>query len=261
MGTEEIRFSQTCTFGNHLYRREGEVAEVVFENPGLGIRRVIVNDSGRILGFPGIAHPELVSQYSKGHLNKQVRYRSAFRRLGDRYAMIWQIQPDGRYWEDDDGFGGTSDDEIELYARLDEEGKFIEPFRFYSIGMNNFYGTDIEDEIARVFSMKDDPLTSLREHIPELFARMEKAIQKPERAAVSYQIPGTVYRAVFSLELEQRSWYVRLGMSKCMSDTTLVEFLRFASLKRQREYLGTERAKEEAEQKMVDLFHAMESKK
>ncbi|MDO4326855.1 MAG: hypothetical protein Q4E24_12610 [bacterium] len=27
----------------------------------------------------------------------------------EKYSMLWQIQLDGRYWADEDGFGMTSD--------------------------------------------------------------------------------------------------------------------------------------------------------
>ncbi len=40
----------------------------------------------------------------------------------------WMVQPDGRYWEDEDGFGMTSDIEIWLYALMNEEGQFLTPF-------------------------------------------------------------------------------------------------------------------------------------
>ena len=68
MSIEDIRFSQTHTFGDHLYRREGQIAEIILENTKTGLRKTIVDDTGRIMGFPGIAHPELVSLYYKGYL-------------------------------------------------------------------------------------------------------------------------------------------------------------------------------------------------
>jgi hypothetical protein len=45
-------------------------------------------------------------------------------------TVQWQINPDGRYYEDDDGFGGTSDVEISLWGKIDRTGKVIEPFHF-----------------------------------------------------------------------------------------------------------------------------------
>ena len=41
----------------------------------------------------------------------------------------WQINPDGRYWMDDDGFGMTSDIEVEIYGYINKEGKVVVKFR------------------------------------------------------------------------------------------------------------------------------------
>ena len=41
----------------------------------------------------------------------------------------WQLNPDGRYYMDDDGFGMTADDEIEIYGFIDTEGKVIVKFQ------------------------------------------------------------------------------------------------------------------------------------
>ena len=44
----------------------------------------------------------------------------------------WQINPDGRYWMDDDGFGMTSDVEVEIYGYINKEGKVVGKFRLPS---------------------------------------------------------------------------------------------------------------------------------
>ena len=41
----------------------------------------------------------------------------------------WQINPDGRYWMADDGFGMTSDVEVEIYGYINKEGKVVGKFR------------------------------------------------------------------------------------------------------------------------------------
>ena len=41
----------------------------------------------------------------------------------------WQLNPDGRYYMDDDGFGMTNDVEIEIYGFIDKEGKVLVKFR------------------------------------------------------------------------------------------------------------------------------------
>ena len=198
----EMHFSQMTTFGDHLYRREEQVAEIIMENSRTGVRKTIVDDHGIIMGFPGLAHPELIELYCNEYVGKRIRFRSDISKLGDQYALIWQIQPDGRYWEDEDGFGCTPDDEINLYARLDDEGKFIEPFYLYSIGSNTYYGTEQERNAALALSSKKDPLTSLLEHVPELLCAMREKVMVPESGRAIYNIPGTVYQARLTLKTE-----------------------------------------------------------
>lgn len=41
----------------------------------------------------------------------------------------WQLNPDGRYYMDDDGFGMTDDEEINIYGVIDTEGKVVVKFQ------------------------------------------------------------------------------------------------------------------------------------
>ena len=260
MSVDDIRFSQKQTFGNHLYRREGENAEIIFENTRTGIRKTIVDNSGRIMDFPGVAYPNLVSLYYKGYLDQQIRYSSHISILDGQYALIWQIQPDGRYWEDDDGFGGTSEDEIELYAHLDEAGNFVEPFHIFSVGSTLFYGTDEEEKTAYTLAMRNDPLSCLRAHIPEMLNEMKGKIMISETGSSCYNIPGTIYQAELSLNYELGKWFVQASMRKMKSDTSFIGFLKFLPLDEQREYLSTEKAQEDAVKELTQLFYMIRRK-
>lgn len=42
--------------------------------------------------------------------------------------VSWQINPDGRYYMDDDGFGMTDDEEITIYGYIDHKGKVVSKF-------------------------------------------------------------------------------------------------------------------------------------
>lgn len=44
----------------------------------------------------------------------------------------WQLIPDGRYWMDEDGFGMTSDDELNIYGFIDQEANIISKFHYYT---------------------------------------------------------------------------------------------------------------------------------
>jgi len=73
------------------------------------------------------------------YMGPQIRFRTSFEKREDGWIMLWQIWPDGRYWEDDDGFGMTNDEEITLYTFVNSDGEFTGPFRIYRMGRQNYY--------------------------------------------------------------------------------------------------------------------------
>ena len=94
-----------------------------------------IDTDGNILRFPGIIQEEFwLKEVSANALRPQIRFRTSFERRKDRWIMLWQIQPDGRYWEDEDGFGAENDLEVTLYTYVDENGDYTGPFRIYEIG-------------------------------------------------------------------------------------------------------------------------------
>ena len=50
--------------------------------------------------------------------------------------VSWQINPDGRYYMDEDGYGMTDDEEIEIYGFIDQNAKVVVRFR----NINECYG-------------------------------------------------------------------------------------------------------------------------
>lgn len=46
----------------------------------------------------------------------------------------WQLNPEGRYHMDEDGYGMTDDDELNIYGVIDREGRVVHPFR----ALNNY---------------------------------------------------------------------------------------------------------------------------
>lgn len=43
--------------------------------------------------------------------------------------VSWQLNPDGMYYMDEDGFGMTDDEEVEIYGFIDRKGKAVVKFR------------------------------------------------------------------------------------------------------------------------------------
>ena len=137
---EAVYLTQTVIFGMHLYRREGEDSSVFFVDENRGIRKMLVDSRGNIQHFPGIVQAEFwVSQVAPNYLNQQVRFRSSFSKREDGWLFLWQVQPDGRYWEDESGFGAENDLEVILYTFVDLDGNFTGPFRIYSLGCTSYF--------------------------------------------------------------------------------------------------------------------------
>lgn len=43
--------------------------------------------------------------------------------------VSWKLNPDGRYYMDDGGYGMTDDVEVEIYGYIGRNGRVLEPFR------------------------------------------------------------------------------------------------------------------------------------
>ena len=122
--------TETVVFGMHRYRRADEDSSVFFVDETRGIRKMLVDSKGRIHYFPGIKDKAAVEKIVGSRaLEPQIRFRTSFEKQEDRWKVCWQVQPDGRYWEDEDGFGGTDDEEVTLYTYVDANGDFTGPFR------------------------------------------------------------------------------------------------------------------------------------
>lgn len=134
-----VPFSQRVTFGRNI---DGyEVAEIIFTNAKTGEKKEIVNHRAAIVNFPGVIEDKRWTDFlgENCFADKYVHYRTSIEDYDDeKYIIYWCIQPDGRYWEDEDGFGGTSDCEITLYTFIDKEGNFTGPFQVYNVGSKYF---------------------------------------------------------------------------------------------------------------------------
>lgn len=54
-----------------------------------------------------------------------------FGRFHDGKAEVeWQLNPDGRYYMDDDGYGMTDDEEMVLIGTVDRTGKVVRKFKY-----------------------------------------------------------------------------------------------------------------------------------
>ena len=57
-------------------------------------------------------------------------YPTRVRNFKNGVAQVsWQLNPDGMYFMDEDGFGVTDDDEVEIYGFIDCQGKILVKFQ------------------------------------------------------------------------------------------------------------------------------------
>ncbi len=158
-----------------------------FVNPLKGIRKTIVDRAGQIQDFPGFANPEIVLNLMEGLrpcLPSSIHYRTEFHLQPDgTHLMVWEIQPDGRYWADEGGFGMEDDDEIRVYAYLNDTGDFLTPFRIYDVGEGMYFGTDREDQLARerAAMQGSDFQKSMDRQLPAIQELVKKTLDEERR--------------------------------------------------------------------------------
>lgn len=93
------------------------------------VKRCIVGEDGAIQNFPGIVEGPWKSSLEYP-LDRKTRFRFWIYAYKDGKAPVeWTLQPDGRYFEDENGFGGENCEEIVLRSYIDTDGFFTEPFK------------------------------------------------------------------------------------------------------------------------------------
>lgn len=96
---------------------------------GKELIRKITDKTGGFLDFPGIKRGDWEKKLTSP-IQPVVRFVVCCSSFGqDGLALFtWMVQPDGRYWEDEYGFGAEEDEEICLCAKLNKAGRFVTPF-------------------------------------------------------------------------------------------------------------------------------------
>lgn len=90
--------------------------------------RCIIDSNGIIQHFPGIEEGDWLKELEYP-LDKKVRFDFWICDFKDGKAQVrWTLQPDGRYFEDEDGFGAEKCEEVCLYSYLDKKGVFTQKF-------------------------------------------------------------------------------------------------------------------------------------
>ena len=88
----------------------------------------IVDKEGYINRFPGVIEGRWKDELEMP-FDMKARFSFRIYKFKDGRAQVaWTLQPDGRYFEDEDGFGAEHCDEITLCSYIDNNGNFLCPF-------------------------------------------------------------------------------------------------------------------------------------
>lgn len=114
----------------------GNGRELYIANTRSGkIRKLSTSDGNLLAADSDIDYDAIARECPHGLRNAQarlIRYAGINRWdnfKGGLCAISWMLYPDGRYFADSDGFGMEDNDEEEVYAIIDTNLDFIEPFR------------------------------------------------------------------------------------------------------------------------------------
>jgi hypothetical protein len=93
----------------------------------------LTNEEGRIV-FAGMDdinwEDETVKEYSRSISRLTSEYYFGAENFESGVALVtWTVLPDGRYFADEDGFGGEDNDEINIHCFIDKSGKVVIPFQ------------------------------------------------------------------------------------------------------------------------------------
>lgn len=234
--------SRNVTFG----RFDSEETEVILRDPELDYEKIIVDRYGIIQDFPGIEkgswtkYLESAFDFETG----KIRFRTSCERKNEGgFRMLWEIQPDGRYWADEGGFGAEDDYELILFADLDDEGNFIMPFNIYSVNGKKVGGKPQEKELkALPFSWE----RNVNKYVEAIVDHMKKS-DAENNIMAKFDIPGTGKEALLVVEpdltKEGYLWFeVRVTWKGY--DIAKVNFLKNGSSDVIREYLEEEETKD-----------------
>lgn len=215
---EKPYFNRLYTFG--VRGNEGEIA-IYLIDPILRVKYPIVDDEGNFVNFPGIENECLVKPYYKrAAIAPTIGFRTEFERdcENGRLMVRWEVQPDGWYWADEDGYGAGNDLEITLYAYITEDGKFEAPFRIYEIGNVKYYGTDLEEKEKKEYEERqeaerkrvesgesaDDFMRRLINKAVCHFIKM--AAESSQPFFVCFDVPNSKYEAFIRLVGKEPEW-------------------------------------------------------
>ncbi len=129
------------------YTKEGEI---ILENTIAHLEVMIMNKDSILTNIqPGDIDFEKVDRLENSHNAHElkVHYGLGIETFINGAAFVWwTLYPDGRYFEDEDGFGGENCNETTVYAYIDTLGRVIIPFQDMSSEEKKNYRIEAEQK-------------------------------------------------------------------------------------------------------------------
>ncbi|MBP1754022.1 MAG: hypothetical protein H6Q59_420 [Firmicutes bacterium] len=127
------RYRESMKKGEGIIIHETTDGEIILENTPLQKEVMIMNQHNILINIkPGDINFERVDKLEnpENAYRFVVRYGFNIELFMNGVALVWwTLYPDGRYFEDEDGFGGEDCNETTIYAYIDTLGNVVIPFR------------------------------------------------------------------------------------------------------------------------------------
>ncbi len=272
-------FSQRNTCAN-LSEREVYLIIPAENVPESDTKILLVDEESAFVNFPGIENPGFIEQYIRlGSLAPFAEFITSFEDFKDGKArVLWEVQPDGWYWADEDGFGAESDYEIVLYSYLDENGNFLAPFRIYRIGNVKYFETDLEEQSAKEYEERqerdrklaesgetqEESIKKLVDRCAKYFLENEDKVFSPKNKSsysIWFEVPQSKYDANVTIGkdlLQEGNWRLSVGVLVRGTDMLRSCYLKKDNREGMLENLNSEQMHEEIYQIVIRLMAEFE---
>lgn len=130
---ENPKYENVIDYGNGVTIIYTKEKEIILKNTIYNKEVMIKNKDGVLVniheGDIDFDRVDLLENPQNAH-QLSTRYGFSIGRFEDGVAQLcWTLYPDGRFFEDEDGFGGENCNETTIYAFIDTLGKIVIPFR------------------------------------------------------------------------------------------------------------------------------------
>jgi hypothetical protein len=126
-------YRQTIDLGEGVFIYYTQKDEIVFENRIKNVKFMMKDSYGQLNNICcSDIDFEKVDRLENSHNAHMLlaKYGFGVDSFNNGIALVWwTLYPDGRYFEDEDGFGGENCDETTVYAYINTSGNVVIPFQ------------------------------------------------------------------------------------------------------------------------------------